>query len=53
MANKEKKLICSFCGKNQDDVERMIIGPNVNICNECIGLCNDLLVNEGILPHEN
>ena len=52
MANKEKKLICSFCGKNQDDVERMIIGPNVNICNECIELCNNLLESEGVLPRE-
>ncbi len=43
---KEKSLICSFCGKNQDDVERMIIGPGVNICNECIELCYSLLGNE-------
>ena len=39
----EKDLICSFCGKHQDEVERMIIGPGVNICSECIGLCHDLL----------
>ena len=39
----EKDLICSFCGKHQDEVERMIIGPGVNICSECIGLCYDLL----------
>ncbi|MDL2218816.1 ATP-dependent Clp protease ATP-binding subunit ClpX [Ruminococcaceae bacterium OttesenSCG-928-O06] len=43
---KEKTLICSFCGKSQDDVERMIIGPGVNICNECIELCYSLLGNE-------
>ena len=35
----EKDLVCSFCGKHQDEVERMIIGPGVNICSECIGLC--------------
>ncbi|MDL2294788.1 ATP-dependent Clp protease ATP-binding subunit ClpX, partial [Ruminococcaceae bacterium OttesenSCG-928-D13] len=43
---KEKTLICSFCGKSQDDVERMIIGPGVNICNECIELCYSLLGND-------
>ena len=41
----EKDLVCSFCGKHQDEVERMIIGPGVNICSECIGLCADLLSN--------
>lgn len=50
MANKEKKLLCSFCNKNQDEVERMIIGPGVNICNECIELCSNLLESEGVLP---
>ena len=44
---KEKTLHCSFCGKSQDDVERMIIGPGVNICNECITLCHSLLDEEG------
>ena len=45
MANqkKDKDLICNFCGKHQDEVERMIIGPGVNICNECIELCHSLL----------
>ena len=41
--DKEKNLRCSFCGKSQDDVERMIIGPGVNICSECITLCHSLL----------
>ena len=41
--DKDKNLRCSFCGKSQDEVERMIIGPGVNICSECIGLCHDLL----------
>ena len=45
--NKEKELICNFCGKSQDEVERMIIGPGVNICNECIELCYSLLDEEG------
>ena len=38
-----KRSCCSFCGKHQDEVERMIIGPGVNICSECINLCYDLL----------
>ena len=44
--NKEKELICSFCGKTQEELERMIIGPGVNICNECIDLCYSLLDEE-------
>ncbi|MDC3181128.1 ATP-dependent Clp protease ATP-binding subunit ClpX [Gammaproteobacteria bacterium] len=34
---------CSFCGKTQDEVKKLVAGPNVYICNECIGLCNDIL----------
>ena len=37
---------CSFCGKSQSMVERLVAGPNVYICNECIGLCNDILKDE-------
>ena len=37
---------CSFCGKTQNMVERLVAGPNVYICNECIGLCNDILNEE-------
>ena len=37
---------CSFCGKTQNMVERLVAGPNVYICNECIGLCNDILSEE-------
>ena len=50
MANKEKDVTCSFCGKSQDEVERMIIGPGVNICSECIELCSTLLSEEGVRP---
>ena len=53
MANresKEKNLICNFCGKSQDDVERMIIGPGVNICNECIEMCYALIDDAGHPP---
>ena len=45
--NKDKDMICNFCGTSQADVERMIIGPGVNICNECIELCYSLLDEEG------
>ncbi len=34
---------CSFCGKGQTEVQRIVAGPNVYICNECIGLCNSIL----------
>lgn len=50
MANKtnekDKNIICSFCGKSQDIVDRMILGPGVNICNECIDLCHSLMEDE-------
>ena len=48
--NKEKNLICSFCGKSQDIVDRMIIGPGVNICNECIEMCSALMDDAGRPP---
>lgn len=43
-----KKLRCSFCGKQQDMVERMITGPGVCICNECIDLCTAVLEDENV-----
>lgn len=39
-------LSCSFCGKNQKEVKKLIAGPNVYICNECIDLCNDIILEE-------
>jgi len=39
-------LCCSFCGKNQREVKRLIAGPTVYICDECIGLCNDIIAEE-------
>lgn len=41
-----KDLTCSFCGKGQDEVLRLIAGPDVYICNECIALCDDILKND-------
>jgi len=43
---KDKHLTCSFCGKSQDQVRRLVAGPNVYICDECIELCNEILVEE-------
>ncbi|MGH9259003.1 MAG: ClpX C4-type zinc finger protein [Acidimicrobiales bacterium] len=36
-------LRCSFCGKPKAEVERLIGGPGVCICDECVGLCNDII----------
>lgn len=40
------KLNCSFCGKPSADVAKLIAGPGVFICNECVGLCTDILDQE-------
>lgn len=42
----ESTLFCSFCGKSQHDVKKLIAGPTVFICNECIELCNDIMIEE-------
>src|SRR2546425_2971844 len=39
-------LVCSFCGKSQDEVRKLIAGPTVYICDECVDLCNDIIVEE-------
>jgi ATP-dependent Clp protease ATP-binding subunit ClpX len=41
-------LSCSFCGKNQREVRKLIAGPTVYICDECIELCNDIIAEEGV-----
>jgi ATP-dependent Clp protease ATP-binding subunit ClpX len=51
MASKKKgseieKLHCSFCGKEQDQVKRLVAGPGVYICDECIELCNEIIAEE-------
>ncbi|HEX3035044.1 MAG TPA: ATP-dependent Clp protease ATP-binding subunit ClpX [Thermodesulfobacteriota bacterium] len=43
---KDGKLYCSFCGKNQKEVRKLIAGPTVYICNECIELCNEIIADE-------
>ncbi|MGY9016606.1 MAG: ATP-dependent Clp protease ATP-binding subunit ClpX [Alphaproteobacteria bacterium] len=46
MATDDKKISCSFCGKSQEEVKKLIAGPNVYICNECVILCKDILVED-------
>ena len=48
--NKDRNLACSFCGKSQNEVDRILIGPGVNICNECIEMCYALLEDAGSPP---
>ncbi len=43
----EPDCFCSFCGKNQNEVQKLIAGPNVFICDECIELCNEIVQDEG------
>ena len=45
-SDSEKLLYCSFCGKSQHEVRKLIAGPSVFICDECIGLCNDIIREE-------
>jgi len=44
--DRSDNLICSFCGKSQDEVKKLIAGPTVYICDECIELCNDIIAEE-------
>ncbi len=51
MSNQGKttsELCCSFCGKGQSDVQRLIAGPDVYICDECVSLCNDIMAQETV-----
>ena len=47
--NDERKVRCSFCGKHPDQVQRMIAGPGVYICNECVSLCMEAMGAEPLL----
>ncbi|MBD7913791.1 ATP-dependent Clp protease ATP-binding subunit ClpX [Clostridium sp. Sa3CUN1] len=44
--DEKKQLKCSFCGKNQEQVKRLIAGPGVYICDECIDLCSEIIADE-------
>jgi ATP-dependent Clp protease ATP-binding subunit ClpX len=46
LLKKPRNATCSFCGKGVDQVEKIIQGPSVHICNECVGLCNEVLEEE-------
>lgn len=49
----DKVLYCSFCGKNQHEVKKLIAGPSVFVCDECVELCNDIIREEAQeLPEE-
>ena len=41
-----RELFCSFCGKSQDEVRKLIAGPSVFICDECVELCNNIIRDE-------
>ena len=42
----DRLLYCSFCGKSQHEVRKLIAGPSVFICDECVDLCNDIIREE-------
>lgn len=46
MQNEAVTLLCSFCGKPQEEVKKLVSGPSVNICEECVALCNDIVEEE-------
>ena len=52
MAKSEKNIKCSFCGKSQDAVERIIAGPGVFICDECIKVCSNILEDDSFEENE-
>ncbi|MGC9582166.1 UNVERIFIED_CONTAM: ClpX C4-type zinc finger protein, partial [Salmonella enterica subsp. enterica serovar Typhimurium] len=48
----EKLLYCSFCGKSQHEVKKLIAGPSVFICDECIDLCNEIIRDEAAISEK-
>lgn len=48
---KNETLYCSFCGKSQHEVKKLIAGPSVFVCNECVNLCNDIIREEELSDH--
>jgi len=48
MYDEKKQLQCSFCGKSQNQVKRLVAGPNVYICDECVALCQEIIQEEGL-----
>jgi ATP-dependent Clp protease ATP-binding subunit ClpX len=46
-----KTLHCSFCGKSQHELQKLIAGPYVFICNECVALCDDIIADKPLPDH--
>ncbi|MDQ0208027.1 ATP-dependent protease Clp ATPase subunit [Alkalicoccobacillus murimartini] len=46
MNNNKKGLTCSFCGKAQDQVRKIVAGPGVSICDECVEMCTEIIEGE-------
>lgn len=44
--------VCSFCGKSQDEVRKIIAGPSVHICDECVDLCDQILIKENLKDND-
>lgn len=54
MPDESPNVACSFCGKDQDEVRKIIAGPkSVCICDECIDLCNDIVAEETLPPEQD
>lgn len=51
-SDEEKIIACSFCGKTQHDVRTLIAGLSVHICDECVGLCDQILTNKNVKESE-
>ncbi|MGN6557872.1 MAG: ClpX C4-type zinc finger protein, partial [Solirubrobacterales bacterium] len=49
-SDSNEQLLCSFCGKSQRQVKKLIAGPGVYICDECIDLCNEIIDEELTAP---
>ena len=47
----DKQIRCSFCGKTQDEVARLVEGPGVYICDRCVEFCSSLIFDEPFAPH--
>ena len=47
-----RNLRCSFCGKTQENVKKLVAGPGVYICNECVDLCTSIIEAEGLNEEE-
>ena len=50
---RRKPVRCSFCGQEEEEVSKLLAGPKVFICGECVGLCNDILDADGTAPFAN